>query len=703
MFVGDEAGSSYRNSSISARIEEAIRYSHLPATETQQKCDQRETFVAAQHGPMTGRIFNNRYQINDRIGIGGMAEVYRAQDNVLGRSVAVKVMLPQYAADPNFTQRFRQEAAAAANLQSPYIVNVYDWGTDDETYYIVMEFVRGSDLKTAIQQRGAINQRKVAEIGMQVCQALTVAHNQDIIHRDIKPQNIMVQPDGNVKVMDFGIARAKNSVAQRTSSVLGTAHYISPEQAQGMELTSASDIYSLGIVLYEAATGTLPFDGPDAVSVALKQVNDFPPLPREVNPDIDPDLETIIMTALEKEPNLRFATANDMRMALADYLAGRPFGSAMAMGAVPGPGFTEAQTRVMPAVIPPPMIDATQTLPALDGTNSGYSGSNSGGGSTYRAGNHGKKKSPAGKIVLIVLLVLALVAGGAFAYFNLAGGATVPDVTGKTLAEATKILEDAGFVAEVTDSVYDANVEEGRVISQVPLGSLKAEEGSKVSLTISQGTEQGTVPDLRNKTVDQAKQIATENGFIMSASTGEYSEDLEPNYIISQQPTSGSRAPKGSVIECVFSLGAESVTVPNVTGKSSGTAQSTITDAKLKVEVTTQKSSEVPEGQVISQNPSSGTRVEAGSTVTIVVSAGAEQVTVPSVVNFPRATATSTLRGAGFEVQVEEQSSPTVTPGYVISQNPSSGTAAEGSTVTIIVSTGPSSSSSSGSTNHFGV
>lgn len=179
---------------------------------------------------MTGRTFSGRYEIKDRIGIGGMAEVYRAVDNVLGRVVAVKVMLPQYAADVDFTRRFRQEAASAANLQSPYIVNVYDWGQDGQTYFIVMEFVRGSDLKTAIQQRGAINQRKVAEIGAQVCQALTVAHNQDIIHRDIKPQNIMVQPDGNVKVMDFGIARAKNSVEQKTSSVLGTAHYISPSR-----------------------------------------------------------------------------------------------------------------------------------------------------------------------------------------------------------------------------------------------------------------------------------------------------------------------------------------------------------------------------------------------------------------------------------------------------------------------------------------
>ena len=216
--------------------------------------------------------------------------------------VAVKVMLPQYAADPAFTQRFRQEAASAANLQSPYIVNVYDWGQDSGTYYIVMEYVRGSDLKTAIKERGAINQRKVAEIGSQVCQALSVAHNLDIIHRDIKPQNIMIQPDGNVKVMDFGIARAKNSVKTQTSSVLGTAHYVSPEQAQGKELTYASDIYSLGIVLYEAATGKLPFDGPDAVSVAMKQVQEQPVPPSQVNPAIDAALEDIIMKALDKKP-----------------------------------------------------------------------------------------------------------------------------------------------------------------------------------------------------------------------------------------------------------------------------------------------------------------------------------------------------------------------------------------------------------------
>ena len=294
---------------------------------------------------MIGRVFNGRYRITERIGIGGMAEVYKAQDQTLGRIVAVKVMLPQYAADPEFAARFKQEAASAANLQSPYIVNVYDWGHDDGTYFIVMEYVRGTDLKSAILQRGAINQRKVAEIGSQVCQALSVAHNQDIIHRDVKPQNIMVQPDGNVKVMDFGIARAKNSVKSQTSSVLGTAHYISPEQAQGKELTGASDMYSLGCVLYEAATGQLPFDGPDAVSVAMKQVQEEPLPPSQVKPDISPDLEAIILKAMDKNPYNRFQTARDMKQALDDFLMGRPVNIAGAAG-----GFASAPTSVMGSV-----------------------------------------------------------------------------------------------------------------------------------------------------------------------------------------------------------------------------------------------------------------------------------------------------------------------------------------------------------------
>jgi len=258
-------------------------------------------------------VFGRRYRVIEKIGTGGMADVYKAVDEVLGRTVAVKVMHPRYASDPSFAARFRQEAQAAANLVSPNIVNMYDWGADDDTYYMVMEYVRGGDLKSIIQQKGSLPSAKVADIGAQVCAALSVAHGYDIIHRDIKPHNIMVQPDGSVKVMDFGIARAGNSTMTQTGSVMGTAHYVSPEQAQGKELHATSDLYSLGIVLFEAATGELPFDADTPVAVALKQVNQQPPMPRTLNPSMDPNLEAIIVKAMQKNPALRYGSANEMR------------------------------------------------------------------------------------------------------------------------------------------------------------------------------------------------------------------------------------------------------------------------------------------------------------------------------------------------------------------------------------------------------
>ncbi len=272
---------------------------------------------------MPGRMLGGRYQVQDKIGTGGMATVYRGQDEVLGRTVAIKTMLPQYANDPSFAARFKQEAQAAAALSSPYIVSVYDWGKDGESYYIVMEYLRGTDLKSGIRKHGALDSRKVAQIGSQIAQALSVAHKHDIIHRDIKPQNIMVQPDGNIKVMDFGIARAKNSHLTTDNAVLGTAHYVSPEQTQGKELGPTTDIYSLGIVMYEAATGRVPFEGDDAISVALKQVNEAPQAPTLLNPSVDPILESIILKCMEKDPSNRYQTADDLYYALRDYLMGR--------------------------------------------------------------------------------------------------------------------------------------------------------------------------------------------------------------------------------------------------------------------------------------------------------------------------------------------------------------------------------------------
>ncbi len=641
---------------------------------------------------MIGKVFSNRYQVTERIGIGGMAEVYRAQDTVLGRTVALKIMLPQYAADSNFTDRFRQEAASAANLQSPYIVNIYDWGHDDDTYYIVMEYVRGSDLKTGIQERGALNQRKVAEIGSQVCRALSVAHKQDIIHRDIKPQNIMIQPDGNVKVMDFGIARAKNSVRSKTSSVLGTAHYISPEQAQGKELTAASDIYSLGVVLYEAATGKLPFDGADAVSVAMKQVNEHPVPPRKIQADIDPDLEAIILKALEKDPRNRFATANDMRTAFNNFLAGRPVGLGSA-------DFTSAATTVMASASP----DATSVMP-VTAARATTTSAKAGQGTSSSGGSNKKLIGAAVAIIAIVAIAVAVAfATGMFSDSEDTETAEVPSVTGMAEEEAQQEIEDAGFELGAITYEYSSTVAEGLVISQDPEGDTEQKIGTEINLVVSLGSELVEVPDLTNLTADQARSLLESYGLAWRAGTAEYSSSISEGLIARQNPDAGETVEVGTEVTYYLSLGVEDLSIPNVIGYSESAARQAIENAGFIVNVQYSSSNTVSEGNVISQTPSSGT-AERNTVVTIVVSTGpdattTQTVSVPNVVGSLQSAAEEELEDAGFEVVVEYQTSSSVAEGYVISQTPSSGAYETGTTVTIVVSTGSSSSSGNTSSN----
>lgn len=561
-------------------------------------------------GSMIGRTFNNRYKLTERVGLGGMAEVYRAEDNVLGRTVAVKVMLPQYAADPTFTKRFRQEAASAANLQSPYIVSIYDWGLDGETYYIVMEFLRGTDLKTAIKERGAINQRKAAEIGSQVAQALSVAHAGGIIHRDIKPQNIMIQPDGNIKVMDFGIARAGDAGLSQTATVLGTAHYVSPEQAQGKELTGASDIYSLGVVLYEATTGKLPFDGQDAVSVAVKQVNELPAPPNTINPNIDPALEAIIMKAMEKDPERRFKDASEMRHILNDYLAGRPVNL--------GDDISGLKTQVMGGVAP---VNGTAVMNPVGGANGDAGRTTVNKAYAADANDEGKKKSKRNVVIGVVVALLAVI-GIVAAAMALGGNqemVNVPDVSNKPIAEARSELQAAGFTIGTETEVYNPDVEAGNVVSTDPAAGVQAAKGSSVNITISKGTEQVTVPDLRGMSADEAQRVLASYGLNGQQGDTVFSDDVEENRVAQQDIAAGTTAYKGDTITFHLSKGPETASVPNVQGLDFETARDRLEAAGFTVSLQWRDDSAAV-NTVIRQSITGTAKL--GTTITLTISNG---------------------------------------------------------------------------------
>ena len=649
---------------------------------------------------MIGRVFNGRYRITERIGIGGMAEVYKAQDQTLGRIVAVKVMLPQYAADPEFAARFKQEAASAANLQSPYIVNVYDWGHDDGTYFIVMEYVRGTDLKSAILQRGAINQRKVAEIGSQVCQALSVAHNQDIIHRDVKPQNIMVQPDGNVKVMDFGIARAKNSVKSQTSSVLGTAHYISPEQAQGKELTGASDMYSLGCVLYEAATGQLPFDGPDAVSVAMKQVQEEPLPPSQVKPDISPDLEAIILKAMDKNPYNRFQTARDMKQALDDFLMGRPVNIAGAAS-----GFASAPTSVMGSV-PGMANEAGGTAVMQPIASDAGMKTNS-----YRSGNDidmgkakSKKRGPL--IAVAAIAAIAVIAALAFAITGgLGGGDKVPNVIGQTQEAAVQTIEKAGYTVGTVTEDYDAETVAGRVCKQDPEADSDLEKGGKINIVISKGVKKGSIPNLSGMTSEQAEKALKDAG-LKAQYAGNEASDADKDTVSRQDPAAGKEVDEGTTVKYWISTGPEDTSVPNVVGSDQASAKAQLESAGFTVQVETgDYSDKYGEGIVMSQSPNGG-KLEKGGTVTITISQGQDpeknKVAVPSVTGMSQSEAINTLLSYNLAYALDTASAGSGTPGTVAKQSVTVGKKVDSGTVITIYVVPESSNSTSDNTNNSG-
>lgn len=473
-----------------------------------------------------------------------------------------------------------------------------------------MEFLRGTDLKTAIKERGAINQRKAAEIGSQVAQALSVAHAGGIIHRDIKPQNIMIQPDGNIKVMDFGIARAGDAGLSQTATVLGTAHYVSPEQAQGKELTGASDIYSLGVVLYEATTGKLPFDGQDAVSVAVKQVNELPAPPSTINPNIDPALEAIIMKAMEKDPERRFKDASEMRHILNDYLAGRPVNL--------GDDISGLKTQVMGGVAP---ANGTAVMNPVSGANGDAGRTTVNKAYAADANDEGKKKSKRNVVIGVVVALLAVI-GIVAAAMALGGNqemVNVPDVSNKPIAEARSELQAAGFTIGTETEVYNPDVEAGNVVSTDPAAGVQAAKGSSVNITISKGTEQVTVPDLRGMSADEAQRVLASYGLNGQQGDTVFSDDVEENRVAQQDIAAGTTAYKGDTITFHLSKGPETASVPNVQGLDFETARDRLEAAGFTVSLQWRDDSAAV-NTVIRQSVTGTAKL--GTTITLTISNG---------------------------------------------------------------------------------
>jgi eukaryotic-like serine/threonine-protein kinase len=537
-----------------------------------------------------GQIFGDRYELDEELGSGGMATVYRGTDRVLGRTVAVKVLAPNYARDQAFVTRFRREAQNAARMNHPGVVNVYDTGSDNGTHYIVMEHVQGRTLSEILKTEGRLMPERAAEIAEAVAAALSFAHEQGIVHRDIKPANIMITTSGEVKVMDFGIARALTSgdTLTQTATVLGTATYLSPEQAQGEPVDARSDIYSLGVVLYEMLAGQPPFSGDSAVSVAYKHVREEPPLPSRLEPGIPTSLEAVTMKALAKNPNNRYQSAEEMRADLHRARSGQRVLATPVLGPEP--------TTVVSREARP-----TTVLPAA--TEDG----------------EGRGRRTVAWILIGLLIAAGLGALFYFLYQSIVGTSTpqvaVPSVVGLSQAGATSTLQNAGFKVKA-EKKANQTVPEGNVISQDPAARTQADKGSTVTITVSSGPPKVAVPSLHGMTPDEASSALQQIGLVLGNQTQQASS-APKGTIFAQDPPPGSKVEKGSTVNVTVSSGVAQAIVPDVVCETLSEAESDITSRGLKYTVGgSQLNLQCPDpNKVGAQDPRGGAQLNRGSTV----------------------------------------------------------------------------------------
>jgi eukaryotic-like serine/threonine-protein kinase len=637
--------------------------------------------------PAPNTLVDGRYRVLSRLGSGGMADVFLAEDQQLGRKVALKLLHHRFAEDPDFVERFRREAQAAAGLQHPNVVSVYDRGTFDDTYYIAMEYLRGRSLKQLIRQEAPLDPLRAIDITIQILKAARFAHRRGVIHRDLKPHNVIVDDSGHAKVTDFGIARAGASDMTETGSIMGTAQYLSPEQAQGHAVNAGSDLYSIGVVLYEMLTGRVPFDAESAVSIALKHVSETPPPPSQFNPTIPAELEQTVLWVLNKNAADRPTDADQLitvlehcREAIASAGAGQHTASMAAVAAagaaagagaaIAGPGLAAYQAAQhqttngsgeMMAVTPPPEDDHHRGWPVW------------------------------GWVLLVILLIAAAAAG---AYFlTRPRQVVVPKVTGEQVSLARQTVAQANLQAATV--TVSSRRPRGIVVAESPAAGTKADKGSTVTLSVSTGPGNVSIPPVQGLSQAAATKALRRAGLKVSNVVLRPSNQFSAGHATGTNPGVARSVPRGFSVTLFVSSGASQKPVPNVVGETQTQAAADLTRAGFNPKSTNQPSSTETVGNVISQSPVGNTKAPVGSDVTITVATAPTTVPVPPVTGDPPANAISALRAAGFQVAQKTQSVTNPSQnGVVISQSPSANTTArKGSTVTVTVGKLASSSS----------